>query len=163
MRNCFHGLCFCPRARSGNATGKSHLEKENALTTLKLNLQALKACYFDEVLYSSGTYTGHADRQGAGLERQGTESQIEGSRYPVPPGRYLAAHHTLSEGRICTNPYAQLAEPQWGDRHGHAYGVDREGLLVHPQPLRPPSPVSNGKHSSREKHLYTQPEPLMNR
>lgn len=131
MRNCFHGLCFCPRAKSGNETGKSHLEKENALTALKLNLQALKACYFDEVLYSSGTYTGHADRQGAGLERQGTESQIEGSRYPVPPGRYLAAHHTLSEG------YARTHTHSWQNRSGetstamHTVWTEKGRLFIH--------------------------------
>ena len=111
----------------------SELKKENALNALRLGLQAPKIRYFDEVLIIKHLYA-HTDRQGAGHEREGTEPETESSWHPVPPKRNLAAHCTLSEGRIYTDPYAQLAEPQRGNRHGHAYGVDREGPSVHPLP-----------------------------
>lgn len=101
----------------------SELKKENALNALRLGLQAPKIRYFDEVLRSSSTYTPTQIAKELGMS--GRELNLR-----------LDAHCTLSEGRIYTDPYAQLAEPQRGNRHGHAYGVDREGPSVHPLPLQ---------------------------
>lgn len=99
------------------------LGKENALDTLKLNLRAPKVHYFDRMLRSSSTHTATLIAKEPGMS--GRELN-------------LAAYRTLSEGRIYTDPYARLAEPLRGNRHGHAYGVDREGPSVHPPPLQRP-------------------------
>lgn len=115
----------------------SELKKGNALNTLRLGLQAPKIRYFDEVLRSSSTYTPTQIAKELGMSgRELNLRLIACCKHPVPTERNLDAYSTLSEGRIYTDPYAQLAEPQRGNRHGHAYGMDRKGPPVHPPPLQ---------------------------
>ena len=55
----------------------SHLEKENALTALKLSLQAPKVRYFDEVLHSSSTYTVTQIAKELGLSGRGLNLRLK--------------------------------------------------------------------------------------
>ena len=117
----------------------SGLEKENALNSLKLNLQAPKVHYFDQVLRSSSTYT--ATQIAKELGMSGRELNLRLKTLGIQfrqSGTWMLTARYQKEGYTRTHTHS------WQSRCGEtgtaiAYGVDREGPPVHPLPLQQPA------------------------